>query len=484
MEDVKTRALDGFKLLSKRLLADEEDDAFFVEDEDRFEVSFSLSEPLGLELEERAHKLWVRRVIPGGAAAAAGTVLPGDVLEAVGEVRATSMAALEEGMSSERSAGHFSAKISFGRPPETEAALRRKVQRLQILLAEERATNEALRHAVKEEDEDERQERRPDETVAAERDSLRAEIADVRRAAQREKLEAEAAAAQVERSHAAEIARRVRRESELEAAVAEAARRRPDGQPEKEQYAYEEEDRCRVAMLEDELKRARDNLESQRRAASAAVLAAKRSGGDKLEKAKAENAELERRLEEATRTRRDDASSWKEKEEMERGLARAEMSAKAAAKAAMEFRLALDESNAERSALKARLNVAYEKANKAEAELLAEQRKASTTTTNGRDDGRALRRRSKEEVRAMCGVGKNRSLVLWVADAVDDIGFLFASLLRRSFFVRVAVLTYLFLLHAWTAILFLARTFALLSFDNDDPIASTNDNGARLRGSG
>lgn len=148
------RVVSGMKALSKLIDGEDED----VEEEmphetvslERYWVEFWLSEPLGLELEEGSSRgpLRVRRLLEGGAAARSGRIIVGDVLQAVGDRDVESMNALEDALSSERTRGRFKANIGFGRRPEVEDSVRREVSRLEQLLAEERATSDALRDRI------------------------------------------------------------------------------------------------------------------------------------------------------------------------------------------------------------------------------------------------------------------------------------------------------------------------------------------------
>lgn len=204
------RVVSGMKALSKLIDGDDDD----VEEElaremmnlERYWVEFWLSEPLGLELEEVSSngRLRVRRLLEGGAAARSGRIMVGDVLEMVGNRNVGSMSALEDALSGERTSGKFKANIGFGRRAEFEDSVTREVSRLEQLLAEERATSDALRDRIEASEAKAASnvvsanvcnclQSKPQATpsvedwssMRAERASLRAELADAKKAAQR-----------------------------------------------------------------------------------------------------------------------------------------------------------------------------------------------------------------------------------------------------------------------------------------------------------
>lgn len=255
------------------------------------------------------------------------------------------------------------------------------------------------------------------------------------------------------------MARQTRRENELEAALAatETKLAAAEATAEAAIAAPRPNDgaEARLLALEDELKGAREALDSQRRASNATLNATKRATAAEHDRLRARVRELESELSKAKESlgvandKLSKASSLPtvDTQALERRLAQAEHAAGLAAKSAVEARSRLDDVNAERSALEAKLRAAQDKATKLQVRLKAAERQHDAKSYN----------RRRDELKELC---RSRVLISSLR-LLDNIGQTTATLLKGSLFARLFFVAYILLLHAWTFLVFAAKTIAL-----------------------
>ncbi|KAJ8606140.1 hypothetical protein CTAYLR_010724 [Chrysophaeum taylorii] len=508
-EQLEAAAAMGMKAASgvlSTLLQEEESSEDEVSDE-TYAVEFRVSEPLGLELEERASSctLRVRRVLNEGAAARSGKISPGDVLQRVGASEVEGMASLERAMTAARASGDM-ARVVFARPAKSSRsadALGRRLGRFERALAEERATSDSLREeleatrarleaALDQRAASEIQRTGERDNLRAERASLLAELADAKQAAQRAALEAEAKAEAMAKNQSAATTRHRLRELELEAALAASEAQLSRAESVAAEAGSAASDEARVLALEDELRGAREALETQRRSASAAVAAVRQASNVETERLRGELVEIAGRLEVAERDARESRAPPPPPPvdpAVERRLEQAEAAARVANKRALDARAALDDLNADRASLATRLKAAQEKATRFETKLRAAEQAANNNhlalTKPSPHHGKSARR-PRDQLVDLVGDARKGGPLVSLLRYVDNLGLAAGSLLRGSLLVRVFFVFYILLLHAWTFLLVTAKTYALsMEVDPQDGYANGDflpPRGTRLRG--
>lgn len=266
-------------------------------------------------------------------------------------------------------------------------------------------------------------------------------------------------AAEMAKSHATAMARQASREHELEAALAATETKLAAAEATAESAAAaprpSDGTEARLLSLEDELKGAREALDSQRRASNATLNATKRATAAEHDRLRSRVRELETELSKAKESlavasenlSRVSSLPTVDTGALERRVAQAEHAAGLAAKSAVEAHSRLDDVNAERSALEAKLRAAQDKASKLQVRLKAAERQHDAKTNNRRHD----------ELKELC----RSRVIISSLRLLDNIGQTAATLLKGSLFARLFFVAYILLLHAWTFLIFAAKTIAL-----------------------
>ena len=469
-------------------------------------MSFSLLEPMGLELEEADESLRVKRVIPGGQAQRDGRVRGGDAVTMVGATEVFDMASFEKGISDARSRKKTQVLLTVARKNETPKAAvvsSKETSELRATLAalkeKERQDEEALRKsraALKEMEAAKVSAEREAKAKIAELENMRNELA--------EKLSEKLS----EREASADLERKGR--EDLETALAAARRQNEELRLDNKELRAEKE-KLRVENAEANKKTATNDeenrrsltlkMDEERRTSASTISTLRREATEskaRIESLEAEKKALQnekKQLEVEQRDRREQQrqeSTSKEGRvyELESKITKAEALARDANKRAVDARTALDDARAERLALETKLRAAQDRASRLDSELRTNthhQKKTTPQTLSGSGppvgkrffDNEHWDRRHQSDCQ-----GGAVSLLVTTLRAIDDLALSTVAIVRQSPAARVLSILYLLFIHLWLLALVAAHAYALdtlqLREDNNNPGGSSNNG---LRGS-
>ena len=447
------------------------------EDDEEEAVEFSLSEPMGLELEERRGKLCVKRVLEEGQGQRSGKIRAGDVMHSIGGREVFDMASFEDALGRAKEEGKkCQVVVTRG---EEDGLLQRRMSRMAEALDGDRSK---LRDAEQEcEDLRVEQRRRSEDltTMKADRSRLRTELADAKAAAVRTSNDFEGRIRDLQQAHAADRARFEQRESQLEAEVAAAnasAREHPD-----------------TGGLEEQLSQTRRAMDEQRRSSAATTAALRRENTAAKQRITDLEADLAHAQQQQALTAVEPlpeapvTNGHARDDDLAQRLAKAENAARDATQRALAARADIDDARSAKNALETKLRAAVDRAAHLEREnsdlrRYNKHRVVPTTTTNRfSSQDWALKRFIDQERDPDSSVSPQcQGIIVSAVRALDTAGLAVVALLRNSPAARLASLVYLVVLHLWALALVAAKAYAL-DLDLLDLDAPASEAG-RLRG--